>query len=122
MNITNLVIFSTWILPNLSLLLQSSQKIQLGVPWNPLGPVTAAGPATVQAVAVAVAAASVAARPPPPPGSSPNEQKFAPRKPKTPSGIAALLHCYSDIYIYIIVNIRIVYIIIYLYIIVNIYI
>ena len=65
-----------------------------------MGPVTAAGPATVQAVAVAVAAASVAARPPPPPGSSPNEQKFAPRKPKTPSGIAALLHCYSDIYIY----------------------
>ena len=87
-----------------------------------MGPVTAAGPATVQAVAVAVAAASVAARPPPPPGSSPNEQKLAPRKPKTPSGIAALLHCYSDIYIYIIVNIRIVYIIIYLYIIVNIYI
>ena len=88
-----------------------------GVPWNPLGPVTAAGPATVQAVAVAVAAASVAARPPPPPGSSPRAEKA--QRSENSAGIAALLHCYSDIYIYL--NIRIVYIIIYLYIIVNIY-
>jgi hypothetical protein len=65
-----------------------------GVPWNPLGPVTAAGPATVQAVAVA--AASVAARPPPPPGSSPRAEKRS--VPKTP---LELLHCYIVIVIYI---------------------